>query len=286
MTNVTFYSICSKRFWVIYFYAFLISTQAVLANDINVDALHGLDKTQYHRLTSTVADQTYHIFIRLPEGFSADEKYPAVYLLDGGITFPLLGGYYKYLELAKEIPATIIVGISYGTSDWQKGNNRSRDFTAKSDERSFWGGADNFQKVFREEIFPLVENSYGADPARRIIFGQSLGGQFVLFTAQTAPDLFWGHIASNPALHRNLDFFLNTVPDDAGSAAKPRLFVSSSESDDPVFRGPAVKWMQHWTAKTQVPWALKAITLDGHNHFSAAPEAFRQGLNWIFSDEN
>ena len=285
MTDFSFYSRCCKQFWVIYFYAFLLSTQSLLANDINI-ALHGLENTHYHRLTSTIADQTYHIFIRLPEGFSADEKYPAVYLLDGGITFPILGGYYKYLELAKEIPATIIVGISYGTSDWQKGNNRSRDFTAKSDERSYWGGAGNFQKVFSEEIFPLVENNYGADPARRIIFGQSLGGQFVLFTAQTAPDLFWGHIASNPALHRNLDFFLNTVPDDAGSTAKPRLFVSSAASDDPVFRGPAVKWIQHWTVKTQVPWALKTITLDGHNHFSAAPEAFRQGLHWIFSGEN
>ena len=285
MTDFSFYSRCCKQFWVIYFYAFLLSTQSLLANDINI-ALHGLENTHYHRLTSTIADQTYHIFIRLPEGFSADEKYPAVYLLDGGITFPILGGYYKYLELAKEIPATIIVGISYGTSDWQKGNNRSRDFTAKSDERSYWGGAGNFQKVFSEEIFPLVESNYGADPARRIIFGQSLGGQFVLFTAQTAPDLFWGHIASNPALHRNLDFFLNTVPDNAGSTAKPRLFVSSAASDDPVFRGPAVKWIQHWTVKTQVPWALKTITLDGHNHFSAAPEAFRQGLHWIFSNEN
>ena len=285
MTDFSFYSRCCKQLWVIYFYAILLSTQSLLANDINI-ALHGLENTHYHRLTSTIADQTYHIFIRLPEGFSADEKYPAVYLLDGGITFPILGGYYKYLELAKEIPATIIVGISYGTSDWQKGNNRSRDFTAKSDERSYWGGAGNFQKVFSEEIFPLVESNYGADPARRIIFGQSLGGQFVLFTAQTAPDLFWGHIASNPALHRNLDFFLNTVPDDAGSTAKPRLFVSSAASDDPVFRGPAVKWIQHWTVKTQVPWALKTITLDGHNHFSAAPEAFRQGLHWIFSNEN
>jgi predicted alpha/beta superfamily hydrolase len=36
---------------------------------------------------------------------------------------------------------------------------------------------------------------------------QGLGGQFVLYTALTRPDLFWGHIASNPALHRNLPFY-------------------------------------------------------------------------------
>ena len=60
-----------------------------------------------------------------------------------------------------------------------------------------------------EELIPLIESAYPSDDQQRIIFGQSLGGQFVLYTALTDPALFHGHIASNPALHRNLDFFLH-----------------------------------------------------------------------------
>jgi len=36
--------------------------------------------------------------------------------------------------LAEEIPEAILVGISYGTDDWQQGNLRSTDFTAPSAE--------------------------------------------------------------------------------------------------------------------------------------------------------
>ncbi|MCB0290077.1 MAG: alpha/beta hydrolase [Calditrichaeota bacterium] len=144
--------------------------------------------------------------------------------------------------------------------------------------RDYWGGAKIFREVLREEILPLVEGNYRANPHRRVIFGQSLGGQFVLYCAQTDPQLFRGYIASNPALHRNLDFFLQTRPEKAATADAPRLFVSSGEDDDPAFRDPALAWMAHWKQQTNLPWTLKTVTLAGQGHFSAAPEAFRQGM--------
>ena len=172
--------------------------------------LQGLGDTRYHRLESEILQRGFHIFVRLPEGYSEQEAvaFPTVYLLDGGTTFPLLSGYYGYLSLAGDVPEVILVGISYGTADWQQGNMRSTDFTASSAEREHYGGAPRFQEVLRRELFPLIEAQYRSDSARRVIFGQSLGGQFVLHAALTEPDLFWGHIASNPALHRNLAFFL------------------------------------------------------------------------------
>lgn len=103
----------------------------------------------------------------------------------------------------------------------------------------------------------------------------------MLFTALTDPVLFWGHIASNPALHRNLPFFLATPPR-AENSNRPRLFVSSGSDDDPRFREPAVKWMSHWSTVKPTPWDLEMRTLEGHNHFSAATAAFRQGLIWLF----
>ncbi len=267
------------------FLAFLFSTQMVnpvAGQASEYQALHGLGDVRFHQVESEALDQSYKVLVRLPANYDEAKDYPALYLLDGGITFPLLGSYYHYLSFAKELPEMIIIGLSYGTDGSE--NTRSRDYTAPSSERAHWGGAEAFQDLLSDEIIPLVENNYSIDENRRLIFGQSLGGQFVLFTAQTRPDLFWGHIASNPALHRNLDFFLAETAN-GGKNVRPRLFVSSGEFDDARFRDPAMKWMEHWGNSEGNPWELEMRTLDSQSHMSAAPEAFRQGVRWIFEME-
>ncbi|MEM7504721.1 MAG: hypothetical protein AAF417_21995, partial [Pseudomonadota bacterium] len=96
-------------------------------------------------------------------------------------------------------------------------------------------------------------------------------------------DLFWGHIASNPAIHHNPDLFLELRPDDVHSA-ESKLFVSSGSLDEPQFRKPAVAWMEHWEAQTNLPWQLHTVTFDGHTHLSTPAIAFRQGIGWLFED--
>ena len=221
----------------------------------------------------------------MPEGYQeGSDRLPTLYLLDGGITFPLLSGYSRYLRLGEEIPESILVGIAYGTEDHRQGNLRGTDYTAPSPERDYWGGAGRFQEMLGSELLPLIEDTYRSDSARRVIFGHSLGGQFVLFTAQTRPDLFWGHIASNPALHRNLSFFLETRPK-VPTGSQPRLFVSSGTLDVPRFRQPALRWMEHWSKQEPLPWELESRSLEGHSHFSAVPAAFRQGMTWLFGED-
>ena len=247
-----------------------------------IEGLHGLGDIRHHEIVSTRADHRYDILVGLPGEAAADNdtRYPVVYILDGGSLFPMLRTYQRYLRLGEETPDVILVGISYGSDDWKTGNNRSHDFTAPSEEREFWGGAADFLDFMQSELIPYIEAHYAADAARRIIFGQSLGGQFVLFAAQTRPDIFWGHIASNPALHRNLSYFLEKRPDPTD--ATPRLFVSSGAEDDPVFRIPALEWMETWAGRSDLPWDLETVSLDGHSHFSAPPAAYRAGMQWLF----
>ncbi|MEJ2534588.1 MAG: alpha/beta hydrolase-fold protein, partial [Gammaproteobacteria bacterium] len=191
-------------------------------------------------------------------------------------------GQYHYLHLGKELPSLILVGISYGATRFRDGNMRSTDFTAPADDRDFWGGAGEFQAVLREELIPLVESRYRADPERRVLFGQSLGGQFVLYTALTEPELFHGRIASNPALHRNLDFFLEWRGSRPAPEGASRLFVASGALDAPRFREPALAWRDHWATRER-PWTLEFRTLEGQTHFSAAAEAFTQGMKWLLA---
>lgn len=244
--------------------------------------LQGLNDPAYHKLESEILKRPFHLYVRLPDNYSdSDEHYPTIYLLDGGHTFPMLAAYTQYLRFAEEIPPVIIIGISYGDDDFRAGNHRSTDFTAPSKERAHYGGAETFQSVLATEIIPLIETTYLADAERRVIWGQSLGGQFVLFTALTQPDLFWGHIASNPALHRNLDLFLALEP--SATTGDSKLFVSLSSDDEPRFLGPAQAWLAAWTGREAAPWTLGHAVLDGEGHFSAAPRAFRDGLRFLFA---
>ncbi len=258
---------------------------AASANAQGIEHLQGLNNPDYHLVASKVLERDFHIHVRLPENYdNATINYPVVYLLDGGMTFPILASYYRYLFFGEEVPELIIVGISYGNDDWGGGNMRGTDFTAAAESRASYGGAPRFQNFLETELLPLIEGKYRADPGRRIIFGQSLGGQFVLYTALHSPELFWGHIASNPALHRNLAYFLEFHSDMRSQTS--RLFVSDGTLKDLRFRDPVKAWVAHWSAVKDKPWRLKTIDLEGESHMSAAPAAFRNGLRWLFSAES
>lgn len=260
----------------------LLASTTATAEQASIPGLQGLDKTYYHRVESEALGKGYHILVSVPKDYeeSAGQRYPTIYILDGGLLYPMLRGYYNYLRDGGDSPAAIIVGISYGTSDFQDGNDRSHDYTAPSAEREYYGGAAAFQAFLADELLPFIEDRYRSDAGRRVIFGQSIGGQFVIYTAQTEPSLFWGHIASNPALQRNLPFFLESHSDEVGVG---RLFIGDASNDDEQFRIPRQQWIAHWSEQTNTPWDLHVETLDGHNHFSAPPASFRRGLIWLFS---
>src|SRR5690606_15235080 len=96
------------------------------------------------------------------------------------------------------LPDAIIVGIAYGGFD-PSINRRNLDFTAAGvDTAPDQGGAAQFHDFLRAQLLPEVGRRYRADPARRVLVGQSRGGYFVLWSALQDPDLFWGRIASNP----------------------------------------------------------------------------------------
>jgi predicted alpha/beta superfamily hydrolase len=253
---------------------------------VDTQYMQGIGDTRYHHIESEHVGRGYHIYVKLPGDYdeAGETSYPTVYVLDGGALFPLFAAYYRYLNFGEEIPDSIIVGISYGGDSLEEGNYRSTDYTAPSDERDYWGGAKNFQNFLSGELIPFIEENYSSRPGQRIIFGQSLGGQFVLFTALTQPNLFWGHIASNPALHRNLPFFLEQYGQ-AEEGERSKLFVGSGTLDNPRFREPAQEWIRHWNGKSATPWQLRTVNLEGQTHMSAPPVSFRQGMRWLFSTE-
>lgn len=171
----------------------------------------------------------------------------------------------------------IIVDISYGHHDRRKGNDRSHDFTVTSTEREHWGGAAVFEQFLSQALVPAIQQKYRVDSKKQILFGQSLGGQFALYTSMygnKAP--FYAVIASNPALHRNLDYFKQPMK---ARHFRPKVFISLAEFDDPKYQEPTLVWVKHWQQQN-IEWTHHIDYLKGQNHLSATPNALRNGLKW------
>lgn len=246
------------------------------ANAPPLAALEG----DYFRLDSKSLGRPLHIYVNLPDGYAAGgASYPAVYLTDGDSTFPLLAPTHLFLTYDEPVPPAIIIGIAYGSFDPEKGNRRGVDFRPPAADAPE-GGAAAFQRFLGDELIPEVERRYRANPARRVLVGQSRGGAFVLYSAFTAPDLFWGRIASNASLTPGEEIFFGPPP--AAARDDLKLFYASGERDRPDYRAPALRWFDHWRAAPEKPWLLKTATIENGVHAATIGEVYRQGMVWLF----
>jgi hypothetical protein len=196
----------------------------------------------YFPIASENTGRTYHVYVRVPEGYdpATAAAYPVVYVLDGDSLWPILAANHLFLTYDDELPEAIVVGIAYG-SFAPEINRRDVDFTPQgADVAPEQAGAPAFGRFLKDELLPLIETRYRTDPARRVLFGQSRGGSFVLYSAFSDPDLFWGRIVSNPAFTPGEETYY------AGPATALRddlkLVVTSGENDRPALRAGALKW--------------------------------------------
>lgn len=226
----------------------------------------------YFPIHSRHTGHLYHVYIRAPESYSDDpaRRYPVVYLLDGDSLFPMLAASQTFVEYDDDILEAFVVGIAYGSFDPPQ-NRRRHDFTQ---------GAEAFGRFLRHELIPAAEKRIRADPDRRILFGQSRGGGFVLHSAFTDPDLFWGRVASNPTV--DLLPSLSVAPRPAGRADL-RLLVASGTRDDPSLLEPRGKWIETWRERKDLPWILRAETIEGGTHAADAPRVYRLAMNWLLA---
>ncbi len=244
-------------------------------------AMQAISDTDVTTIAASSTGHRYHILVRPPADYDETQKaYPVIYLLDGGTMFPQLAGFYHYLRFGDELPEAFIVGISYGSDRFAEGNFRASDYTAPAASAAHWGDAPQFAEFLADELLPYIESRYRVNADRRVLFGQSLGGQFVLYAAFQHADLFYGFVASNPALHRNREYFESIIPSSAMQTGQ--LIIAIGEHDAPQFAEPAQHLTKVLGARRNLPWQMAVVELAGESHFSAAPAAFRQGLRRIF----
>jgi predicted alpha/beta superfamily hydrolase len=236
----------------------------------------------YFRIESREVGRAFHIYVRLPDGYdpAAKTAYPTVYLTDGDSLFPILAANHLFLTYDDSLPEAIVVGVAYGGFD-PSVNRRNVDFQTPGDGvGSDAAGAAAFNRFLRTELIPDVERRFRSDPSRRVLFGQSRGGAFVLWSAVHDPDLFQGRIASNPSITPGIESLLAA----AAPAARQDLgvVVVSGTRDRPDLQEEAALWGSTWEARPQRPWRLLRARVEGGTHAANAADAYRIGMNWLF----
>lgn len=180
---------------------------------------------------SKVLGEAKTIFIHLPSGYAeGSNRYPLIYVLDGGDYFEPFAGMVKYLSLFQMIPEMIVVAIAHG--------DRLKEFTyTKANEKTGnWptsGGAETFRKFLSNELVPYIDASYRTHPFR-ILVGHSLGGLFAVETLSRSPDLFQATIALSPSLYWNQFEWLENAENflDRYDSLKLLLFISGEKKDE------------------------------------------------------
>lgn len=264
--------------WILFALCALITSVAGAAPAL--DRLFGLGPdVETFTVSSETLERDFHVYVRLPRDYAAtDCDWPVVYLLDGGILFPMLAPYQLMMEIDGIAPQVVMVGISYGGLGYANGNLRGTDYTAPAPEPDYYGGADAYQRFLADELIPRINADYRTDHDRSLVLGQSLGGQFTLYTALTRPTLFSRYLSINPALHRNAEYFLGVEPADR-DAATPILMTRASEEDARLAQ-PLDRWLDARPSAQIEALDLEVEPLQGQHHASSAPAAYRAAMAW------
>ena len=167
------------------------------------DTLIPLPIGQVLELQSTILAEKRTLNIYLPDGYnSADtEKYPVIYLLDGGIDedFIHVVGLVQFNSLpwVARLPKSIVVGITNA--------DRKRDFTyattVAGDKKKYptTGGSEQFIAFIEKELQPYITYRFKTNNSKTII-GESLGGLLATELLLTKPYLFDKYIIISPSL--------------------------------------------------------------------------------------
>jgi predicted alpha/beta superfamily hydrolase len=185
--------------------------------------------SEMHMMQSKQTGRNYRITVSLPLGYSSSPgedwpfnhtpaKWPSVYVLDGNWYAGMVTDIIRPMAWCGSTTDAIVVGIGYAEDKdpieafRESFTRRDFDLTPVRDEsveRSMEaahkrpvpnGGAGNFHKFIQDELIPFIEQTYRADPARRILLGHSYGGLFALFSLFAAPGLFDTLIVGSPTL--------------------------------------------------------------------------------------
>jgi predicted alpha/beta superfamily hydrolase len=174
----------------------IFSVYPALASAQEYNPGYELGEKIYVPVRSSVLNEDRTAEVILPPEFKAgsDEKYDAIYILDGIRAYHYVA--YDYLRGEGFIPKrTILVGL-LGRKDTP---TRYRDFTPTQASPDS-GGADRYLQFLKKELIPVIDQKFRTDAERSALVGGSMGGLFVIHALLNEATLFKSYVALDPSL--------------------------------------------------------------------------------------
>jgi uncharacterized protein len=236
--------------------------------------------TDLLRLSSSIAGQEYRIFVALPNATFLDSyaenprlRYPVLYVLDANALFGMVTETVRIFNLLEVIDELIVVGIGYPVDTFNATLGfRSRDMTPKI-------GAAKFLRFIREELMPIIDDTYRTSPGDNGILGHSFGGLFGLYALFNQPETFKRYIIGSPSISWDESVILDAdkfVSNKADVAASIFMSVGAEEED---FMIGDMQKVSDMLKKVQSE-GLKLTTqiFEGEIHPSVIPAHISRGL--------
>jgi predicted alpha/beta superfamily hydrolase len=235
--------------------AFVLLPLAACDGDLDAPAdlapAPALADSESRVVTSAVTGRDYQVTVALPRGYTdSDVRYPVLYAVDANGQFGTVVEAARLLRFEADVPELIIVGVGYPVGRmWNAQAPRAVDLTPTSDpawvresaipELDFpqaegSGGAPGFLRFFLEELIPMVESEYRADPTNRALYGHSFGGLFGAYSLLNSDGVFHRFIIASPSLwwHDRVTFDLESTYRATHDDLPARVFFSVGLLED------------------------------------------------------
>lgn len=258
-----------------------------------------LPNSYSYTLHSSAIDETFRIDVAPPLGFTANQAaLPVVYVLDGNGMFALAAQTVRLLEIGKELPPLLIVGVGYAADSMKDVmTKRMRDLTPSfgpvPGEGSAGGGADAFLTFIDSQLKPFIAERFNVDAKDSTLVGDSLGGLFALHTLFTRPASFERYVAGSPSLWWDAGIAFRTEA--ACAATSPnlaaRLFMSvggleEDPSSDRLRPYAMVSNLERMAGilkdRAYRDLKLATVVFPSETHLSVIPATISRGLRSVF----
>lgn len=183
--------------------------------------------SQVLSMKSKHTGRKYQISIALPYAYYNEQnpswpfdkplkKWPVVYLTGANYYFGMVADMVRSMAWCGRTTDAIVVGIGYPENSvpqdvWRNVEAlRECDFSPILDQKREadlskflkrnveTGGANEFLQFIKQELIPVIECEYYANPKRRILAGHSMAGLFTAFALFAEPGLFESYIVGSP----------------------------------------------------------------------------------------
>ena len=266
-----------------YFFVFTMLIALLFAFVVNVNQSIAQDDDNIvigKRVTlhSDVLGEDRVLWIYTPDGYeTSTNKYPVMFVLDGGFHFHHATGAVQFLGNQGIIPPMIVVSVL--------NIDRNRDFLPTNVENiPTSGGADKFLEFFNDELIPHISENYRTEPYE-ILAGHSFGGTFAAYTILTRPETFDAYIAISPALWYDDELLVKKAETYLpGNPDLKKIFFMTLGTEGDRMQNSLDAFVQ--VLKDKAPAGLKweYLSMADDDHGSTPHKSIYEGLEMIYPD--